>query len=325
MINLCLSRKLNKCVNSVVSSINYYPINELTEFTKYCGALKRDLIIVKLNYEKFFNENNSKSIDFYLNKLDEEYGKFENIVFTKDFFEVEMAKCSYNDWCKTQKFVSEYYSAIYNSKIFEKVKNDKKLILKDQYFASLSKITKQIFLIEKLVAMTTKKIMFLSGTKIENLDTNKNYFLLVQRKFNKNWRSEIISNELLGYLNSRLAFSTSANANDNTLFFNPGSYPSYLGAYGYVYDAENFVLCGINFDGMLEENIEGKNLLQKTKVNHTDIDRICAFMVDGVLHEVFSDGLETVTPKSLLPSENSRCNEASMLQLNLQKVCNFEK
>ena len=271
------------------------------EFVIYCNKLYESLTGIKKFYENDFNKDNVCTIDEYLGFFNNLYNKFLNISIDD--------KSIIDDYFKSCKNLKIDINSRARFNIFDKIKyrNNKIYKLNNKHevtgfteygYDEISKIAKQLFMIEKLCSFTTKKFWKNELTDIKDLDLNSKFEILVKCVFSVHWRSDNNSTELKNYYKERIYSSASLideNHKEN-LFALP---KTDIFAILILDGKEEDIVCASKTDSYSEEYIDNKNLLEY-KQEYTNVLLQDQTHVGGKGHKLYAEAVECETPKNLL-------------------------
>ena len=266
---------------------------------KYAKKLYLSLLGIKKYYEKEFNEDNTNSIDDYIEFFDYSYDNFIRVLIPNTKVRKELLYeevVAGNDLYKVARFI--FLEDIpKDDKTFVFNENGKVAGFTDKRYEKISRYAKQLFMIEKLCSFTTRKFWKNEITNYKDFDLNKPYKILVKCVFPGDWRKEKKSKSLENYMQDKTYHSTSLI--DQTCFYN--TFLSFLGKYAMLlvdYNDENYI-CASPSDDYSEEVINNKNLLRDKKV-FSDVLLQDEVKREDKNHKFFAEAVECETPKSIL-------------------------
>ncbi|HAJ77658.1 MAG TPA: hypothetical protein DCO89_01135 [Clostridiales bacterium] len=271
------------------------------DFAQYCRNLYTSLLGIKEFYEDDFNKNNICTIDEYISYFNSRYEKFVNLSINNEIQVAEWYTICNNrkiDVDKTGRFkVFEYVDAR-NPEIYKLTRSKDVIGFTDHGFKTINSIAKDMFLIEKLCSFTTRKYWENEITKLEDLDLNGKFKILVKCVFPGSWRSDEVNNEIKKYHQNRIYSSTSLidEEHKHNLFTTRGA-----GKFTMLimeYTDNNFV-CANRCDDYSEESIDDKNPLEY-KQEFTSILVQDKTTHNGRKHKLFAYAVECETPKNIL-------------------------
>lgn len=272
-----------------------------SEFAIFCGKLYKSLIGIKKFYENDFNRDNICTIDEYIDYFNNQYSKFLNL--------------SIDNKNEIEKYFNECYNKKINIEmrgrfeIFDKIRYRNPYIYSyntrkdtngftDNGYKTINSIAKDMFLIEKLCSFTTRKFWKNELTRIEDLNVNSDFKILVKCVFPKPWRSDYGSKELKNYYDDRIYSSTSLidEKHKENLFAVPSGEKFAI----LVMDCDvNSIVCASEKDSYSEEQINNKNLLQY-KQEYSQVLLQHKTNVNSKNHKLFAEAVECETPKNIL-------------------------
>ena len=294
--------KLTKCLPKVWTTSDVdKPDNELfvlEDFSICSKKLFDSLVGIKKYYQSEFDADNAYTIDEIISLFDSAYEKIvKNLILDK-----KVRNNLINEKLKTNK---DYYNSARFSILENIPKNlpcfdlvDNKIVgFSDECFSKISKYAKQIFMIEKICSFTTRKFWQKEITRVEDLDLNKNYKILVKCVFPNGWRTTPKSKKFDDYMEDRKFQSTSIIDERNfyrTIFSFASNYALLL----MDYNDDDFV-CASPTDSYSEEVINKINLLKDKKV-FSDVLLQKEENIENKNHKFFAEAVECETPKNLL-------------------------
>lgn len=278
-------------------------ISEMTygdlEMANYCKKLYSSLLGIKKYYQTEFDKDNVCTIDEYIGLFDDLYDQF-----LKLSIDDENVRQNYFDKLNENRFKTfdrfKIFEAIeYRNKDIYKVKLNKEVTgFTDDGYKKINSITKQLFMIEKLCSFTTRKFWKNELTKIEDLDVNSKFKILVKCVFKRPWRSDNDSKDIKQYYKNRIYTSASIiDENHKQNLFAQTKVETF--AILIMDCEEEDIICASKEDSYSEELINNENLLEY-KQEFTDVMLQDNVDTNSQNHKLYAEAVECETPKNIL-------------------------
>lgn len=275
-------------------------VSAVSELSDFCMLLYNNLLCIREDYKEEFNEDNSYTIDEYIDLFDSTYEKiFANMVVSNELkrYKKKMAENVEMEYIRKDRFrmiKQDYF-------LKRKVLKHRVFTLKefqDQTYIRLAPLVKRLFMIEKMCSFTTRKFWKEELTPIENFDINKPFKILAKIVFPNGWRYQKITPKLKKYYDDRIYSSASLIDNKHmTNLFNYGSTSTV--AVLIMQCKPEDIVCASNFDTYSEELINDENPFEQKSV-YTDIFLQDVSKVGNDEHKIYAEAIEIATPKSIL-------------------------
>ena len=276
------------------------------EFGRYCKLLFESLVAIKHYYADFFNANNSWTIDEYISIFERLYNKILGVMFdkkkVKDALKIETKILGSKEVRNYKRFGMFEEVQLFNQKIYLHNSKGKIIGFTDDGYKKVSFFAKKMFMLEKMCAFTTRKIWQNEITKFEDLNFKKDFKIIVKAVFANGWRHQPLTKLLKDYYEDRIYSSASLidNKTKDKVFKSISSYNCEDNMALLVMDYDdNCFVCANKWDAYSEETIDGKNPI-KLKSIYSDIFAQSKDVVDGKIHKLYADAVETLTPKFIL-------------------------
>ncbi len=287
-----------------------YPLLYYLEFSKYVESMYSHLLDIKKYYEKDFNEDNTYTIQEYIDLFNVITRKLTVLLATDDVIK-KIGKFGFfspkDSFCVTSVFDLQKL----DKKAF-KISEDGSVVgFNDEIYKKVEPLVKKIFMIEKMCSFTTRKFWAKEITDIKDFCVNKPYKILARVVFPDNWRATKEEKEVRNYYKNKIYTSASIidEKHTNNLFMYYDWKHEKAAILILSYDENNFV-CANYFDSMSEEYINNKNpLFQPTE--HSDVFKVDETTIDDRKHEFYSNATEIATPKGIL-NNIMECSEVNL-------------
>ena len=274
----------------------------MEDFACYLKKLYQSLMGIKKFYENDFNKDNNCTIDEYIALFNSAFNKIIKLLIPSDLVRKEILKSLKGEKREydTLRFELLEKTPKYES-CFKHDKDNNVVGFSDETFDKISKYAKQLFMIEKFCSFTTRKFWQQEITKVNQLDFNKPYKILVKCVFPDGWRKENKSKKLDKFMKSKKFHSTSLI--DDRHFYN--TFFAFSNQYALLimdYEDNDFV-CASATDSYSEEVIDRENLLKDKKI-FSDILLQKDESIDDKVHKFYAEAVECETPKNILENVN---------------------
>lgn len=272
-----------------------------TEFSLYCFHLYNSLLGIKEFYEEDFNKDDSLTIDDYISFFNNRFEKFLNLsVDSKTEIDEWYKLCQKRkvDIKKDGRFKLLEYTEYRNPKIYKLNKNNETIGFTDDGYNKINEIAKELFIIEKFCAFTTRKFWQNEITNVHSLDINNKFKILVKVVSPTKWRSDTETEKLKEYYNNRIYESASLidESHKDNLFQTISSDVYSL----LIMNCDNeSLICASNADNYSEESIDDINPLEYKAV-FSSILMQDDTEFKGKNHKLFATAVECETPKNIL-------------------------
>ena len=296
MKNIKIQRKLPKSWSGKMFGFSNQPVNAIFEIGRYTEMLYKSLLAVKRYYKDFFNENNTTTIEEYIDLFNSLYEHIFKVLIDENNSNYKLFRTSYlnHNWNTFGRFFALRKIKFYNYKSLKTDSCDSAIGFTEEAYKEVEPLVRKLFILEKLCSFTTRKIWKQEITKPEDFDPNKKFKTLVRVLLPKNWRLGTMD---ANYNNNRKYFSASlidekhTNCVFNTNFEN--DYALLLIKYD-----DKKTICASNKDNYSEEEIDAYNPYMLTEF--TDVFLMKDEVIDGKRHKLFANAVETATPIGLL-------------------------
>lgn len=270
------------------------------EFATYCKKLYTSLLGIKKYYKSDFNKDNTHPIDEYIDLFNDLYDKFLNLSISNNQIN------KYFEECKKKEIDVDLNGRF---DIFENLLQRNKDIYKtnaknettgftENGYNQVKKIAKQMFVMEKLCAFTTRKFWKNELTNIDKLNLKSKFKILVKCVMRDEWRQDHKSKDEQEFLNDRIYCSASLiDENSKEKLFALTSIDTF--AIMIMDCDEKDIICASNKDSYSEEHIDNQNLI-KDKKEFTKILLQDNIAINGKNHKLFAEAVECETPKNIL-------------------------
>ena len=267
------------------------------EFGSYCEKLHNSFLGIKKYYQDEFNKANFYTIDEVISLFDDAYSKIFNTLCDKN----KVDSCAELDIYGDNKYFYAYKKReLCKSQAYIFNGFDCACGFSNEAYQKILPYVKQIFMLEKFCAFTTRKFWERELTNIKDLDMSKPFKILVKCVFPYTWRADRITPEISEYFKERIYSSTSLiDEKHISNLFNLIRHGNGVCAGLIVeYKDKNYV-CASDNDSFSEEMINNQNNLTY-KQNYSNVMLVDNSFFHKKSHKCFADAVECETPQNIL-------------------------